>query len=233
MRKIIYTALVSLFCFNANASETYQCMYSIASIEGGRMGQMSAPSLSNVEILGQSIKLYRPDGSATVSPPLTKNTPSALMSDDGIRVYAESNNKESFAVSDRIKKTTEQWDKCSIEQQTDTKNVPIQKPSHWERRAITKAEIRYVESAVKDRLKDPYSAKFKHSYYVSNGKGAYCGFVNSKNSFGGYVGDTPFMAIILHDNKGRATGAGVISVGGDSDETLATYQTCQDNGYFQ
>ncbi|KMV66918.1 hypothetical protein AI29_16050, partial [bacteria symbiont BFo2 of Frankliniella occidentalis] len=103
VRKIIYTALVTLFCFNANASEIYQCMYSIASIEDGRMGQMSAPIPSKAEILGQSIKLYRPDGSATVSPPLTKNTPSALMSDDGIRVYAESNNKESFAVSDRIK----------------------------------------------------------------------------------------------------------------------------------
>lgn len=64
----------------------------------------------------------------------------------------------------------------------DTKKSP-------ERIAIDKSiEARFrIERAVKARLRDPDSAQFKH---LRNG----CGYVNSRNGFGGMVGDTPFIA---------------------------------------
>lgn len=52
-----------------------------------------------------------------------------------------------------------------------------------------------VRNIVRQSLKDPDSAKFSESIATSR-KGnnlVGCGSVNSKNSFGGYVGDTRFM----------------------------------------
>lgn len=47
------------------------------------------------------------------------------------------------------------------------------------------------ETAVKSELRDPGSAEF--SDVTVNGQSA-CGFVNSKNGFGGYAGAQPFVA---------------------------------------
>ena len=49
-----------------------------------------------------------------------------------------------------------------------------------------------VENQVRGALKDPDSAKFGNISMDDSGKVA-CGLVNSKNSFGGYVGDQSFM----------------------------------------
>ena len=50
-----------------------------------------------------------------------------------------------------------------------------------------------IERAVKSQLNDPDSAKFsRFSFNRANGFG--CGFVNSKNRIGGYVGDRAFLA---------------------------------------
>lgn len=49
-----------------------------------------------------------------------------------------------------------------------------------------------VEDQVRAVLKDPDSAKFGTISMDDSGKVA-CGLVNSKNSFGGYVGDQSFM----------------------------------------
>lgn len=48
------------------------------------------------------------------------------------------------------------------------------------------------EAAVKSQLRDPGSAEF--SEVVTNGPVA-CGFVNSKNGFGGYAGKVPFVVV--------------------------------------
>ncbi|WP_447754285.1 hypothetical protein [Sphingopyxis fribergensis] len=48
------------------------------------------------------------------------------------------------------------------------------------------------ENAVKRELRDPESAQF--SDVVVNVESA-CGFVNSKNGFGGYVGRQPFVVV--------------------------------------
>lgn len=47
-----------------------------------------------------------------------------------------------------------------------------------------------AKDAVKELLIDPESAQFSN---VESKNGVTCGFVNSRNRMGGYVGKTPFM----------------------------------------
>ncbi len=58
------------------------------------------------------------------------------------------------------------------------------------------AWIAQMEDNVRNRLKDPESAKFSQSKVYRGFKGApmVCGFVNAKNSYGGYIGDKGFIA---------------------------------------
>lgn len=54
--------------------------------------------------------------------------------------------------------------------------------------------IDYVEKSLRATLKDGDSAKFKNVTYVKNKNGsAVCGYVNAKNSFGGYTGYKKFV----------------------------------------
>lgn len=76
--------------------------------------------------------------------------------------------------------------------------------AHAEKRDPTEAEIEAAQSVVvADGLKDPYSAMFSDLWaYDADDLGddgktvVVCGKVNAKNSFGGYVGDTDFHALI-------------------------------------
>ena len=51
-----------------------------------------------------------------------------------------------------------------------------------------------VMAGVKNKLRDPESAKFEDIYAMngSHGKRSYCGYVNAKNGFGGYTGKLTF-----------------------------------------
>jgi hypothetical protein len=56
----------------------------------------------------------------------------------------------------------------------------------WKPAELVRARVRAV-------LKDPDSAQFRSpTYYPKSGAG--CGFVNARNSMGGYVGYTAFIA---------------------------------------
>lgn len=55
------------------------------------------------------------------------------------------------------------------------------------------AKVSQSEKAVKANLKDPGSAKFTNSFIGKSG--ATCGYVNAKNSFGGYSGDKQYINI--------------------------------------
>ena len=78
----------------------------------------------------------------------------------------------------------------SAEKRTDYK-----RPSDAE--AMEKAR-----KAVRDKLKDPDSARFTNLIRLTNEKSdAVCGLVNSKNSFGGYAGNEWFGSI--HSCKPR------------------------------
>jgi hypothetical protein len=57
------------------------------------------------------------------------------------------------------------------------------------------AWIDMSQGAIKSRLKDPDSAQFRNVYFTdASGGPMVCGEVNSKNSYGGYVGFQRFVA---------------------------------------
>lgn len=65
---------------------------------------------------------------------------------------------------------------------------------------LSDAQLKNIQSAVMNSLKDPDSAKFGEIKGAkSEGMGAdlitVCGWVNARNSFGGYTGMSPFMAL--------------------------------------
>ncbi|CUY60110.1 TPA: hypothetical protein SMF67_001106 [Serratia marcescens] len=57
------------------------------------------------------------------------------------------------------------------------------------------------QNAVKEKVKDPSSARFMNDFTsFHDGKGYYCGLVDAKNSFGGYTGMQRFVS------NGKASG---------------------------
>lgn len=93
--------------------------------------------------------------------------------------------------------------------------------------SLSKQEIEQVEAGVRGRLKDPGSANFGKIVAGKDdqGKVIVCGLVNSKNSFGGYVGMSPF--------SGELFGGGQFDVaylGGAADVSAAIYQFCSIRG---
>lgn len=74
-------------------------------------------------------------------------------------------------------------------------------------RDVTASEKAAMISAVKDVLKDPASAKFKWPPIYPNAE-VYCGFVNAKNSYGGYTGDELYY-LAFHRTGGRLVPDGV------------------------
>ncbi|GEM_PF-846645 len=232
MKKYFFglTFAVGMTAFTANAAEIYQCGYAQADITNGVMGEVSASVPSRIEVSGDSFKAYRPDGTFIFSPPVTKIQGPVKVADDGAKVYAVANDRTSFAVSDRIKKLTEQWASCQQQDSSAKDRESIKGNPNPKRRALTPAETRAIENSISDQLKDPFSAKFKHSQYVYNGNGEYCGYVNSKNSYGGYVGDMPFLIMLV--GSGKKTNAAVISFASNEAEVSATYEICRKLGYF-
>lgn len=76
--------------------------------------------------------------------------------------------------------------------------------------------IEAAEDAVRRVLKDPDSAKFQEMVVRDHRGGkVVCGNVNSKNSYGGYVGFTPFVAgpttAMLLDTDSRKNMAGFVA----------------------
>lgn len=67
--------------------------------------------------------------------------------------------------------------------------------------ALTPAHEQAVRSGIASRLKDPESAKFGPTMVASRSKETgtirVCGTVNAKNGFGGYGGETRFVADIV------------------------------------
>lgn len=83
-----------------------------------------------------------------------------------------------------------------------------------------------IEQGVRSGLKDPDSARFgtmkvaikrddPETYVV-------CGWVNSKNSFGGYTGEQPFLAMYAVPAKGAV----LIGTGGTRTESTVIMSEC-------
>lgn len=132
----------------AVANENLVCEYAVGDFS-------SPPTLltkgsANVIFNGKSFTAYRPGGSYVVSPPLTEKKDGMIFIDDKTKVFAASQDKSNFAVSDRIKKTTEQWAKCEID-----KASALQKKSE--------DEMRMVESLSGAKAKS-FFMKEKHAF---------------------------------------------------------------------
>ncbi|MDO1476496.1 hypothetical protein [Comamonas thiooxydans] len=67
----------------------------------------------------------------------------------------------------------------------------------WTKDVATEAEIDDAKKTVISQLKDPESARFGEIFALSgtNGKRSVCGYINAKNSYGGYTGDKMFSII--------------------------------------
>jgi hypothetical protein len=93
------------------------------------------------------------------------------------------------------------------------------------RHTITQANRQTVEAAVRSRLKDPASAMFGVLAAGVTGKGyiVFCGTVNSRNSFGGFVGQQPYAVSLSQ--------AGAVSSvhmsGSDNVDNMLVRSMCQ------
>lgn len=78
-------------------------------------------------------------------------------------------------------------------------------------------------------LKDPGSAQFGEMFAAKteNGETMICGYVNAKNSYGGYTGMAPFAGS-LQNGKFLVAGVG----GGTCSSNLGVYSVCGKAGIF-
>ncbi len=85
------------------------------------------------------------------------------------------------------------------------------------------------ESVVKDTLKDPDSAKFE-SFFRDFGDdtGYVCGYINAKNSYGGYIGKKPYyVRIEAEDGKLKDHGP-VMIIDSEDQKKMESYESvCQ------
>jgi hypothetical protein len=91
---------------------------------------------------------------------------------------------------------------------------------------LTKTQMEYVRAGVIRSLKDPESARFGTMRGGKNSEGVItvCGYVNARNSYGGYTGEKPFLGILA--DKGFA----VAAMGGTDDKTASVHQVCGQSG---
>lgn len=74
-------------------------------------------------------------------------------------------------------------------------SAPASSGSNFSDRSKQQDWILVSQDGVRKRLKDPKSAQFRDSFFVTwNNIPAVCGWVNSKNSMGGYGGFQRFVA---------------------------------------
>ena len=78
------------------------------------------------------------------------------------------------------------------------------------RMTLTSAQTSAIQSATRAGLKDPDSAKFGDIIAGTDpanpSENLACGYVNSKNSYGGYTGAQVFMAKFNQDGTARFVG---------------------------
>ncbi|MEG2266487.1 hypothetical protein [Citrobacter gillenii] len=95
----------------ASTAKTYLCQYAIAAIQNGRIGALRVLGSAEVTLYVDSFKANRLNGTYLLSPTL-KTSGNLMMVDDKSKVYAYDSSLMNFAISDRIARSTEQWDSC-------------------------------------------------------------------------------------------------------------------------
>lgn len=105
--------------------------------------------------------------------------------------------------------------------------APVYYSEFWD---LTRAEKKIIAKELAAELKDPKSSRFKWAKYPKSSEAMvfYCGQVNSKNSFGGYVGFRSYIAFVLNKN-GKIVSAGLIGTE-DSQSGTAVENMCREHG---
>ncbi|MFI8480655.1 hypothetical protein ACIGCM_08805 [Pseudomonas sp. NPDC078700] len=77
---------------------------------------------------------------------------------------------------------------------------PNRPPVIWTKQIATMDEQENAKATVVSKLKDPESARFGEIWAMqgTNGKRSVCGYVNAKNSYGGYTGQKMFSVSNSH-----------------------------------
>lgn len=93
-------------------------------------------------------------------------------------------------------------------------------------------EKELIVKAVKRNLLDPDSARFKWVPLQEEIR-VYCGLVNSKNTFGGYTGDAPYIVFLFWTEQ-TLKGAMPLKIGtaaANSTASTVVIKQCAENGY--
>jgi hypothetical protein len=93
---------------------------------------------------------------------------------------------------------------------------------------LTAAHMKTIQAGLRSSLKDPDSARFGTMRAVKDAKGdvIVCGYVNAKNSFGGYTGDQPFLGTLS-----EAPALFLVAMfGGTDSERFAVRKVCGEYG---
>ena len=96
---------------------------------------------------------------------------------------------------------------------------------------LTVAHKKQIAAAVTEKLKDPDSAKFR--WPAVQEWGLYCGWVNAKNSYGGYTGFKPFMITGGVGGGPKSDGSFLIMSTdlGDGDDASVVETMCRRHGF--
>lgn len=96
---------------------------------------------------------------------------------------------------------------------------------------LSDSQISFIQNEVRNNLKDPESARFAQIAAVREPEGILlvCGFVNGRNSFGGYTGFQPFSGIYTELGQLGST-LSIINIGGTDSQQMATLSVCRDSG---
>jgi hypothetical protein len=104
----------------------------------------------------------------------------------------------------------------------------VYKPASMMPYELGEADVAVIQDKVKRQLDDPESARFvgmKAARDKDKGSIVVCGLVDSKNSYGGYTGEQPFVGV-LHADRNVFD---AVSVGGDRIVRRATLAMCRGN----
>lgn len=82
--------------------------------------------------------------------------------------------------------------------------TPVAVTSQYTPQTLSASDIATIEQGVRKNLKDPNSAMFGQMKGAKDETGMVqiCGYVNAKNSFGGYTGDAIFFGALADTKSG-------------------------------
>jgi hypothetical protein len=95
---------------------------------------------------------------------------------------------------------------------------------------LTPKQQQAVRAGVAKGMKDPESARFGDKMAgakKADGTITVCGYVNGKNSFGGYVGMSPFVGVLADSPNGPF---GLVDIGSSAKDRPFVIKLCRDSG---